>query len=318
MGAEQAIADFQARRWEAVLSRCSARRGSLSRLFHAWASFELGRPVDVESLSVAIASSEGWALHGSWGLWPFRKRVGVDQLQAWGLLEPLLAACWSAFGANVDGSSTFATEWVSPELLAFCRGLDTPFIETVPWQLGSAGAVLDRRGERAVRSWAVTQLQQAGLSPDARDALAVLDAPDELGRFTHTGEVAFNAISSLARREALPLALLPLGQTLRAQPEDAQRRLARELDQLLLTLDLEARLREQKRKVTVARVLFRKTPRRALDVVVARLTDGRFGTLARYLERGLPGEVWTEGTLDEALAAVPEQHFAAAVQALRG
>ncbi|MCA3013589.1 MAG: hypothetical protein INH41_14495 [Myxococcaceae bacterium] len=132
MGAERAIGDFQARRWEAVLSQCSARRGSLSRLFHAWASFELGRAVDVESLGVAIATSQAWALHGTWGLWPFRKRVGVDQLQAWGLLEPLMQQCGAAFGANVDGSSTFATEWVSPELLAFCRGLDTSFVETVP------------------------------------------------------------------------------------------------------------------------------------------------------------------------------------------
>lgn len=190
-------------------------------------------------------------------------------------------------------------------------------LPATPWQLGSAKPVLDRKAERQIDAWALAQLESVDLSTALRELIpVVLRTPESVRRIAHTGELAFDVVSAISRKHDAKTVLSSLGQAIRTEPAEVLTPRMVALDRLLLKLDLESRLREQKRTAAIAEVVFRATPRRALDVVVAKLDGGRIGTLARYLERGMPGEVWTEGTLDEALAAVPEAHFANAVVAL--
>lgn len=115
MSADNAFPAFRERRWRDVRAACESSTDSLSRFFFTWAAFELNEPVSVELLRRAMADSMEWALHGMWGLWPFRKRVGVDRLLEWGVHDELVTRCWLAF-REARGLSTFADEWVSHEL----------------------------------------------------------------------------------------------------------------------------------------------------------------------------------------------------------
>lgn len=72
------------------------------------------------------------------------------------------------------------------------------------------------------------------------------------------------------------------------------------------------------------KVVFRASPRRALDVAIAQMREpGQYGALARHqVPTTAEGKTtaaltWAEGSLDDALAAVPAEHFERAVATLR-
>ncbi len=88
-----------------------------------------------------------------------------------------------------------------------------------------------------------------------------------------------------------------------------------ELDQLLMVEEVRSRMPSDAaaRRESVKRVIFRRSPRRALDVAMVELVEpGQFGTVARHQ---VPAA--TPGTLDEAFAGVPTEHFEDAVKAIR-
>jgi hypothetical protein len=306
---------FRERQWSRLRALCGASRDGHRRLFTAWATVELGEPFRQVDVTAALADSSAWALHDLWGLWPFRKRVGIDVLQLAGLHESLIDRCWRAAEATgFRGQASFLKDWVSPELIAFHGGLGD-VVPTRRWQLGGARSVHDARTTKQVIAWVVSQLEDSAETPqEVRRALEVLNRPRELRRFVQGAHAASTTVAAISQAAPLGLVLGRLGRALSTETPELKTSRFLALDALLLTLVLEQRLEAPHRPID--EVLFVATPRRALDVAIARLEDGSYGTFATHLDGGHQRSAWTEGSLDDALAAVPAPHFADAVAAL--
>lgn len=316
MSDEELYQAFRERRWEHLLSRCAAGQGTQHRLFAAWATVELGRPFPREEVAAVLSDPGEWALHDVWGLWPFRRRVGIEALELAGLHGALIDRCWSAAEAwGFRTQASFLRDWISQELIAFHAALgDVKPLRR--WQLGGARSLQDEGTTKQVLAWVVTQLQDSAETPaDVRRALDVLDRPEQLRRFTQGNHPASSTVAALSQGAPLAITLARLGRALSTESPTLKTERFFTLDALLLKLGLEQRLAQPHR--AIEEVLFVATPRRALDVAIARLEGGSFGTLATHLDGGQQKTAWTEGSLDDALAAVPAPHFTTAVTALR-
>ncbi|MDX2009865.1 MAG: hypothetical protein SFW67_06740 [Myxococcaceae bacterium] len=315
MADEAVYQAFRERQWSRLRVLCSASRDGHDQLFAAWAAIESGEPFPRAEVTAALADSAEWALHDLWGLWPFRKRVGIDVLQQAELHAALIDRCWRAAEATAfRAQASFLKDWVSQELVAFHGGLGD-VVSTRRWQLGGARSVHDAQTTTQVIAWVIAQLEDSAETPsEVRRALEVLDRPRELRRFVQGAHAASATVAAISQRAPLGLVLGRLGRALSTEPPELKTSRFFELDALLLKLALEQRLDAPHRPVE--EVLFVATPRRALDVAIARLEDGSYGTFATHLDGGQQRSAWTEGSLDDALAAVPALHFANAVAAL--
>lgn len=321
------------------------------RFLSAWAAIALGEPPPLDALRELIADDDGaWVLHLTAGLWPFRKQVGVDRLLEWQLHSPLIERLWRAAapqllgdryrGLRSDFHGGFLADWLSPELTALVTNM--AIVLPTPWHLGSARPMVEAVSERKLLRWARRQAEALPLDEADRQGQRWLDegidfepnfAPEQHVLSDDTDEHGsplfenatrpFHVFEALAGRKPLIEVLGCLGRAvaLTLSPE-ARLELARDLERRLLIEDVRARLPPDahSRSKSITEVLFRATPRRAVDAAVVRLKGGTFGTLARHPGVG-PGGVqmltFTEGNVDEALAAVPELHFAEAVVALK-
>lgn len=189
--------------------------------------------------------------------------------------------------------------------------------------------MLGAGGEQAMRIWARECAAAHAVTASEARALAALRTGNERGlRALPQAEddgSAYAVFGSLACRAPLTEVLSRLGRLVCATlPVERQRLIAREVDAMLLVLDFRDRLplAAAHRAPALRRVVFRATPRRTLEAAVVALEGDGFGVLSRYESandagRLKPGFVWTEGSLEEALAAVPDTHFAEAVHVVR-
>lgn len=326
---------FLEKQWGPLQSLLAKDSSQEARFVRLWCQLELrdhdaGLVSEVRAFFDDSAQFDEWALEGHWGLWSFRRRFGPSALLAWGVHEGLMSALWRLTAARHrlewrGRSTSFEAEWVSEELRAYLSAVPLAARPEPPWQLGGRGFVLDRAGEERLRVWA--RERAAKLRPlDDRESSALEALREARDAELQDVERPFLAgpllvFQALSVREPLPEVCHALGTAASLCADlETQRALAARLDATLQLLEARAHLPAHSgaSPTNWKRVVFRKTPRRSLDVVIVELKSGGLGVLARHLvrrgEKQQPGFTWTEGPSTEALAAVPDVYFAEAVR----
>lgn len=293
---------FQAKRW-AELQRLEVGDDLESQLLRLWCALEQGpeRPELIDALKTLFSNDRGgWALDEPWGLWEFRRRFGPTTLIRWGIHDRLVSIAWALTAASLRNErphnwngTTFTSEWVGLELRAFLCALRVEARPPAPWQLGGCAPLIGPTCDLALRAWVLEATAQVPLTRLEADALRALRQHDQRALravpATELRGTPHDVFASLARQDPLADVIYAFGLMANERLLTAQNlALAQELDQLLLVHDLRDRLPQPAahRAPHIKRVIFRATPRRALDLAIAEVAGDHIGVLARHqLER---------------------------------
>ncbi len=295
----EAAAACRRKDWPSLGALLRAYDEPQARFVAGWALLEQGQTAEgiekIQQLFRAVAGPIEVDQAMPWSLWALRKRFGPTQLLEWGLHEALMQKLWlSLTDLPVADSNAFAHEWVEPSLLAFMTQLPAAVRPPLPWQLGGSRPMLDDSSWSKVIAWLRAQSK----------ALGVFRAWPEKATPAVLGDFGFE------------LSLLG--------SESRLRRLARELDAMLVLEDVRQRVPEEV-KPRLTSVIFRATPKRVVDAAIAQLDDGSYAALVRHLvpASSAPGKTttefaWVQGSQEDVMAAMPAALFEAALRALRG
>lgn len=304
----EAASAFRREDWASLVALVRAYDEPQARFATAWAELELGHVTEgveqIRELFRAVAGPLEIDRAMPWSLWELRRRFGPSALIAWGLHEVLMQKLWLEL-TDLPTTSAFAAEWVEPSLLAFMTQLPAPVRPALPWQLGGSMPLLSDETWVKVYDWVRAQAKAVGLPPKT---------------FFWSLENAMRTSTSAKFRVEL---FAQFGHELSLVGSESRlRRLAGELDEMLVTEDVRQRVPEAVRP-RLKSVLFRATPKRVVDGAIVELIEpGQFGALVRHI---VPGTVegkmtaelaWVEGSRDEAVAAMPATLFEAAVRAV--
>lgn len=295
----EAAAAFRRKDWVTLSALLRAFDDPQARFAAGWALLEQGQTTEgiekIQQLFRAVAGPIEVDQAMPWSLWALRQRFGPTQLLEWGLHDALMHKLWlSLTDLPVADSNTFAREWVEPSLLAFMTQLPPAVRPPLPWQLGGSMPMLDAPSWSKVLTWLRTQTKALGVSR----AWPETASPKVFGEF------------------GFEMSLLG--------SESRLRRLARELDAMLVLEDVRQRVPEEVRP-QVTSVIFRATPKRVVDAAIVELDDGSHGALVRHVVPAAktPGKTttefaWVQGSEEEVMAAMPAALFEAALKSLRG
>ncbi|MBL9037580.1 MAG: hypothetical protein JNG84_03595 [Archangium sp.] len=332
---DEARAAFTRKDWRLLLTLTAGFQDLSSVFVRAWAQLELGE-VDtaLAALRAVLTAPEGVSLPPSvpWSLWGLRQRFGPSSLMTWGIHDALLEASWREVAAidGVPGDDVFGFEgrgfikdWLNPELAAVMLTLPASRRPPAPWQLGGAGAALSDGAWPGVLAW--VRERTAELVPFRGPGAEALEAMRAGRRPVFPPRGVLSAPMEVLRALALNdrSAFVHFGRflsQLREAPDATAA--AAELDALLLVEELRGRIPDEAHE-RIDAVVFRATPKRVLDVSIVRLVDDVFGAYVRHVvskdgatKKTAAVRTWVEGSLDDALAAVPPEHFSRAVKAL--
>ncbi len=300
-----AAAAFRQKDWAMLASLTRAFDEPQARFVNAWAQLELGNIElglnRIRELFQAVAGPITMEPSAPWSLWAFRSRFTATKLSEWGIVDAVMLKLWATLAQlPVHPSERFAHEWVDESLLAVMTALPPDARPPMPWQLGGAPASLDDPAWAMVEEWVRAKANAFG---------AVRLAP----------VTGLHALHRPARFGALVTAMV-------ASPEATLKALmgiASEFDALLMLEDLRARVPAEV-KGRVERVVFRATPKRVVEAAIVELQNpAAFGALVRHVIPAAAGGktatalTWIEGTEDAVTAAMPAEHFTAAIAALR-
>jgi len=304
----EAAAAFRREDWASVIALMHAYDAPQARLASAWAQVELGQITEgVEQIRQLFRAVEGpFEIDRAmpWSLWGLRRRFGPSALIAWGLHEALMQKLWLEL-VDLPAASPFASEWVEPSLLAFMTQLPPAVRPPLPWQLGGSMPQLSDDTWERVYAWVRAQAEAIGLPPKT-----VFWSLENAMRSSTSAKFRVELFAQFGHELSL------IGS------ENRLRRLARDLDAMLVTEDVRQRVPEPVR-ARLKSVLFRATPKRVVDAAIVELVEqGQFGALVRHI---VPGKAegkttaeltWVEGSREEVVAVMPSTLFEAAVRAV--
>ncbi len=297
------------RHWVEVLEAVGTRDDAVARRFRLWARLETGRftAAHVDDLRALLAGPI--ASEDRWSLWRLRAAHGrsLERLVA-PVHAELVEAAWR------EQAPLFLENFLSPPLLGVMRALPEAW-RGRRLQLGGAPAQVDPTRQRVLWSWLVDtlcDLEQVALSEVEREQCShLLDAGGAalgLPRLAHW--------LTEHSRDTAPWEYL--GLVLAAQSRATAERCVDALDALLLREDVLAHVPTDVDVPALAarlqRVVFRKTPLRALELALVELDDQRMGLVRR--ESPIAEYTWHEGALDDVLATVPDRRFEETVRAV--
>ncbi len=300
-----AAAAFRQKDWVMLVLLTRAFDEPQARFVNAWAQLEQGNTelglTRIRELFQAVAGPIAMEPSAPWSVWAFRSRFTATKLHEWGILDAVMLKLWATLAQlPAHPSNRFAHEWVDESLLAVMTALPADARPPLPWQLGGAPAALDDAAWARVEEWVRAKAKTFGavrLAPVTR--LHAHHRPAMLGALV---------TAMVASPEATLKALM---------------RIASEFDALLMLEDLRARAPAEV-KERIERVLFRATPKRVVEAAIVELQNpAAFGALVRHMIPAAGGGktatalTWIEGTEDEVTAAMPAEHFTAAIAALR-
>lgn len=297
------------RDWRAVLAAVDLPPDSLSKRFRLWARLATGQFTEADAGDLRALLTGPIAPKDWWSLWRLRSVHGrtlealVPTLHA-----QLVEAAWR------EGAPAFHESFLSAPLLGVLSSLPRAW---GPWrvQLGGSPAQVDPERRIEVMRWlvdALCDLEDLGLSDvdQHRTALELVEGkrpallPELAASLEHTA------------RETAPWE--HLGRVLATHPRTTADAWVTALDAMLLHEDVLAHLPSAVDAASLAgrirRVVFRKTPLRALECALVELEGQRLGLLRR--ESPIAEYTWHEGPLDEVLATVSDRRFEEAVSAV--
>lgn len=240
-------------------------------------------------------------------LWQLRSAHGrVLEKHVPSLHAQLVEAAWR------EHSPIFLERFLSVPLWGVINELGTPRIRHL--QLGGAPAQVDAARQHVVFRWLVAQvgkLEKQSLDAASQEACArAIDERRSPKQLPGLAEYLSQHSSDLAPWRYL-------GQLLARQaPEVAEASLL-DLDALLLREDVLAHVPagvSASLASRLVRVVFRKTPLRAVELALVELQQGRFGLVRR--ESPIAEYTWHEGSIDDVTATVPDRRFEEAVRVL--